>query len=142
MRPSVIVKLVILFLTLALVLWATIAVREGSMEGLFVSVTGGDSTKQINLCRNRIHAIDFTDGANAGRKIEESHQATEMQWLAYEPDPRPLNYLAVEKWLGEHCYVDATELNEKIEKLGPFQSVIKLRYIDKSEAGLMQNSAN
>ncbi len=138
MRIGVIVKLVILFLTLALVVWASIIVRKGSMEGFFASVTGIDNAKQINLCRNRIHSLDF--GTN--QKIEESQSGGEAQWSAYEPNPRPLNYLSVEKWLGEHCYVDSVERNESMEKLGPFQTIIRIGFIDGQEASLMQNSAN
>ena len=141
MRTFVIVKLVILFLTLALVIWALLAVREGSMEGFFASMTGVDPTKQINLCPNRIHAIEF----EGGRKIEESHSGPDMLWAAHDglaAGPRPLNYLAIEKWLGEHCYVDAAELKENLDKLGPFRSAVKIQFIDQSEASLMQNSAN
>lgn len=138
MRPSIIIKLAILLFTLVLVVWASIAVREGSMEGFFVSVTGADHSKQINLCPNRIHSLDF--GSN--RKIEESHAGGDMQWKAYEPDPRNLNYLAVEKWLGEHCYVEAVELKEKMETLGAFESAVKIEFIDGKQVTLMQNSAN
>lgn len=142
MRTGVIVKLLILFLTLGLVIWAKFAVQEGSMEGFFVSMTGVDASKQINLCPNRIHAMEF----DADKKIEESHKGLDMQWLAFDSGAgggsRPLNYLAVEKWLGEHCYVGATELKESIDKLGAFQTTMKVWFIDQSEATLMQNSAN
>ncbi len=138
MRIGVIVKLVILFFTLGLVVWALIAVREGSMEGFFVSVAGVDNSKQINLCRNRIHSLDL--GTN--RKIEESHSGGDSQWKAFDPDPRALNYLAIEKWLGEHCYVDSVERTDSMEKLGLFETIIKIKFIDGQEASLMQNSAN
>ncbi len=138
MRTSVIIKLVILFLTLALVVWASIAVREGSMEGFFVSITGVDDTKQINLCRNRIHSIDL--GNN--QKIEESHSTGDWQWKTFDPHPRPLNYLDVEKWLGEHCYIDSIELIDSMDKLGPFETEIKITFIDGKTSSLMQNSAN
>lgn len=138
MRTGVIIKLAILFSTLALVIWASVAVREGSMEGFFASFSGVDTSKQINLCRNRIRTIELS----SSRRIEETNEDGEMQWKAFDPAPRPLNYLNVEKWLGEHCYVEAAELKESMEKLGPFKDAVKIGFIDGSVASLMQNAAN
>lgn len=137
MRSNTTIKLLVLFIALGLVLWASIAVRKGSMDGFFVSLTGADPAKQINLCPNRIHRLTFKDQ----KRIEEIKVGSDLQWRALDPDPRPLNYLGLEKWLGERCYIAASLMDEKIENLGNFETTLKIDFIDQSSASLMQNSA-
>jgi hypothetical protein len=90
----------------------------------FLLTLGLDSSKALNLCDTRVDSILFPDG----RKIEEVKSGMDMKWMAYDPAPRELNYLEVEKWLGQYCRV-ATQPVEKPEKVA-MPTLLVLKFID------------
>jgi hypothetical protein len=86
--------------------------------------------ERFNICRNRIHAIDF----EGGNKVEEFKEGLKLRWLAFQDgQPRELGYLEVEKWLSSHCQIVVKPATEKeIETISARQA-LTIRYIDRSE---------
>jgi len=89
--------------------------------------------ERLNLCPTRIVSFKWSDEyGGSWRSIEERQQTggIKMQWLAVAPEPRELNYLAIEKWLALHCQVTALPINEKdVAHIGS-RVPLEIHYVD------------
>ncbi len=90
--------------------------------------------EKFNLCKTRVHAIIWPDG----RKIEEFKQGFTMKWLAFDPQPREIGYLDIEKWLGEHCRFDVQAPSPEVSAEAAFANEITVEFIDKSTIRIAQ----
>lgn len=90
--------------------------------------------KGFNLCPNRIHAVVWSER----RKVEEFRDGLKLKWIAVDPAPRELGYMAVEKWLSAHCQIAVRPTPETNLTFADFISV---RYIDGTELKI-DRSAN
>lgn len=119
MKTLTFIKATILVLTLVAVIYAIRSLNSGAMGSFFYSLGIEPGTQQspglqpagrrpvqmgeerLNICRTRVHALIF----QSGQKIEELKEGLNLKWMAYDPKPREISYLDVEKWLSRHCQI-------------------------------------
>lgn len=131
-------RIAIMIVTLAAVVSTIRNLRSGQSNDFFAIFQGaqspatktaqagiGQRTVRYNLCQTRIHALILPDG----RKVEEFKQGLTMKWLAYEPAPRELAYLEVEKWLGEYCRFQASPVQMAVNAAN-FREVLRIEFIN------------
>lgn len=61
----------------------------------------GEGEERFNVCRTRVHAVEWPDG----KKIEEKKAGLKLTWEAHSPEARELPYLGIEKWFSRHCQI-------------------------------------
>ncbi len=79
--------------------------------------------ENFNLCQTRVHAIAWSPE----RKVEEERDGLKLRWMAFDPQPRELNYMAIEKWLSAHCQVAVMPIPSPTVGYRP---LITIQYID------------
>jgi hypothetical protein len=92
--------------------------------------------KAFNLCPNRIHAVVWSER----RKVEEFRDGMKLKWIAVNPAPRELGYMAVEKWLSAHCRI-AVKAGAATDESLVFADFIAIRYIDGTELKIERASS-
>ena len=85
--------------------------HSGGQQGMHSRVVTQVETSKIVICPTRIRAFVWPDG----RKLEESASGMKTRWLAYDPAPREVNSIEVEKWLSLHCQVSAVIYNPTLD---------------------------
>lgn len=151
MRVLLFLKISILVLALGGVLYAMSHMNSGSMNKAFLALGiepgtaqspgfqpanryAGDGEKRFNLCPTRVHAIVWSDG----RKVEESKDGLKLRWMAYDPQPREISYLDVEKWLSAHCQVHVSPPSVEDKTRSEFHDFLTVRYIDGQELKVLR----
>lgn len=99
----------------------------------------GEGEERFNVCRTRVHAIEWPDG----KKIEEKKVGLKLTWEAHSPEVRELPYLGVEKWFSRHCQiVVAMEAGSGASSsVGDFNQFLTLVFVDGSRTLILRNSA-
>lgn len=147
MRASYFIRAAVLLIALVGVIYAIRTLQPSSVQKamLALGVEPGtqaspglqpasralqEGEQHLNICRTRIHAIEF-DG---GQKVEEFKQGLNLKWLAFEDSkPRELGYLDVEKWLSRHCQIIVKPVDEAALPKDAVRGKVKLVYIDRTE---------
>lgn len=150
MKTLIYLKIATLVLMLAGVLYVMTGVSKEKIEQTFLAlgVAPGPATapglqpgnrameqgeKRFNLCPTRIHAIVWNDG----RKVEELRQGLKLRWMAHDPQPREISYLAVEKWLSRHCTI-AVRLKEGGEPAAEKTPFLVIQFINQTEMKILK----
>jgi hypothetical protein len=146
MRLLQILKVMVLILILMGVIAVMRGINAGSVQGFFDALgiepgaagspglqpsqrplAAGES--RVNICPNRIHAIIWADG----RKVEEIRQGLKLRWTAFDPEPREIGYMDVEKWLSLHCQIVGRPADASSREQADFRDFVIIQYIDKKE---------
>lgn len=93
------------------------------------------------LCHTRIHSVSFPDQ----HMVVELKQGMKMTWTVVGPSApkgRELSYLAIEKWLSQHCQFVARSQTEISEKEAEAQPIARFEFIDGSEWELNRAGAS
>jgi hypothetical protein len=146
MRPMQVMKVLVLILALVGVIGVMRGIDARGVQGLFEALgvepgapgspgllpskrplVAGET--RVNICPNRIHAIVWADG----RKVEEIREGLKLRWTAFDPQPREIGYMDVEKWLSLHCQVAGSPVSEIDQEQVEFRDFVTIQYIDKKE---------
>jgi hypothetical protein len=93
-------RLLTLILAFGLILYAMSALKGGGLPPFIMSLLGtGPSGPRLSWCDTRVISLERPSGL----KIFQDH----FKWKAQlgATDPRELDFVSVEKWLGRHCTV-------------------------------------
>lgn len=95
--------------------------------------------ERFNICRTRVHAVVWADG----KKVEELKQGLKLTWRSFNPEPRELPYMGVEKWFSRHCQIVIQPVRDAAQTPAPgdFQPYLKLEFID-GEAQLIERTVD
>jgi hypothetical protein len=135
MKTSVLLRLVLLTIFLVIIIWGSVQIRKGGMVGLFASL-GADigNPNYVNICPKRIRSFTWLDDTKQIAEVKTSGIDTE--WLAYDPSPRPLNYLSLEKWLSEHCLTQGEALQDGSLASLEFKKIVEIEYTNGKKLSL------
>lgn len=154
-------KILVLVLSLATVIYAMRAIRQGSLDRFFQTLesvpnSSSKGTKsldssekeksgepiQIHLCKNRVHAMVLSDG----HRIFEKRNGLDLKWMAESGADagsiRELNYLDIEKWLGQHCAVDALRHDMSPGEILTFEGFLTIEFIDGTKIDILKSGEN
>ena len=149
MKPSVILKLVLLVMMLVGVVWATRSMNEQSAAKFFAAfgapgATSGSEPKAValgagdskyNVCKTRVRAVVWPDG----RRIEESKTDIRARWMAVDPQSREINGLDVEKWFSRHCEIVVRESGDAKTATDGFGNYVTFEFIDGTKTDFLRN---
>ena len=91
----------------------------------------------LSICRTRVKAILLPNG----NRIEELREGVKLTWMAYDPNPREIGYLEVEKWLSQHCQITIVKQTES-RILTPGPGKLTLEYISGAPMVIQVRGAN
>ena len=168
MKPFIFLRVVVLCLLLAGVLYAISNLDRSAVERAFAAlgIEPGAKTspglqpsnrrlepgeRRMTICRTRVRAVVWPDG----RRVEEKSRGLKMRWVAIEPKAEgareeELGYLDIEKWFSLHCQVVVSDQNkndlQRPPQQPPQQSAlapfIQFEFVDGSRKEIEQASPN
>jgi hypothetical protein len=147
----IIIKIVLLSSVLIMVLWTMRVVDAASVSQFFANLGVQQSIQQgvpevrqaqekistYRLCQSRVHSITWPNGD----RIEERVDGMKMTWMAYDPRPRVINYLDMEKWLSQHCELLIQEPHLEDLSRNGYWKYLKIQFVGGKEVEIMHADA-
>lgn len=110
---------------------AALGIEPGTVESPGLQSGGGTRWEpgmtRMSLCPTRIHAISWLDG----KEVRETREGLKSKWMVFDPRPREIGYLEMEKWLSRHCQIVVESTTKP--PATQFESFMIIRYVDGSE---------
>ncbi|MES2963804.1 MAG: hypothetical protein V4760_07920 [Bdellovibrionota bacterium] len=161
MKPIVILKVALLVLMLAGVIFAMRSMSESSAAKFFGALgidpsnsyangvpatrVPGVGESKLSICKTRVRAVVWPDG----RRVEESRQEIRAKWMAVDPTPREIGSLDVEKWFSRHCEIVIRESEAATGVKDGFSNFVTFEFIDgtktdfrRTEAGVIRGDGD
>ena len=128
MNVKFIVKLNFLVLALGLCIYFMYSLHSRGLPNPVLAVFGLPAEKStppesINFCKTRVLGLIEPE------KIKIIQNGN--QWMVEQPEPTPINFIAVEKWLSRFCSIKAKTVGKALPDK-PLSPILFIKFIDGS----------